>query len=238
MLRVVSVVGCALVLSMVGCASKAPPRPPVTWYPQAYASQPPIYVLPVMVPAPAQSAYLPPGYAPGGAPPPRFARVAFVGLLAGPGKVDGTQWDGPGGTVNREDWQQVATALGATNPYAAVIGVFAGPTIQALEKPDCGGSAVLSSSAGTGTEWVLTKKQDTFTPQWAATWDHVPLNGSARIHVEVIDHDLFVNDPMGVFEIPSASIHAALAAGKVLPVRVEDQTNRQILFALITAQAE
>lgn len=234
MLRAVSVAGCALTLSMLaGCTSKPPPRSLVTWYPAAYAPQPPAYILPGMPLAPSA----PPAYAPA-AYLPRFARVAFVGLLAGPGKVDGTQWDGPGGAVSREDWQQVAVALGAANPYAAVIGVFAGPTLQALEKPDCGGSAVLTSSAGTGTQWTLTKKQDTFTPQWGATWDHVPLDGTARIRVEVIDHDLFFNDPMGIFEVPSASIHAALAAGKVLPVRVEDQTNRQILFALISAQAE
>jgi hypothetical protein len=165
--------------------------------------------------------------------------VSFLGLLVGPGKVDGTQWDGPGGTVSAEGWQEVATALGASDPYAAVIGVLAGPTIQALEKPDCGGSVVLTSSAGTGTDFELVKKQDTFTPQWiGATWEHVPLDDSARIRATVVDRDLFVDDPMGVFEIHSGWIQTAIMNGKVWPVPVHDQTNKQILFALISAQAE
>lgn len=235
---VASLMGLAMA-SCFGCASKPPPRGPVTWYapppgypsPTSYPPRPAVYVVPVLMPSPATPGYAAPS-------PPRFARVSFVGLLAGPGKIDGTQWDGPGGTVSREGWQQVAFALGAADPYAAAIGVLAGPTIQALEKPDCGGSAVLTSSAGTGKLYTLNKQQDTFTPQWSATWEHVPLDNTARIRVEVIDHDLFINDPMGVLEIDTSWIQRALMAGKVVQVPVHEQTNRQILFAGISAQAE
>ena len=82
------------------------------------------------------------------------------------------------------------------------------------------------------------KKQDTFTPQWRSAWDHVPLDGSARIHVEMIDRDLFLDDPMGVFEVNATWIQTALTAGRVVAVPVADQTNKQILFALVAARPE
>ena len=236
MRRVVLSVGLVIGLVEVGGCAKPAPRAPVTWYAQPYGYTPPpaVYILPVLVQQPPAPTYS----APPAPPAPSFAHVAFVGVLVGPGKIDGTQWDGPGGTVSREDWQQVATALGAADPYVAVIGVFAGPTIQALEKPDCGGSAGLTSSAGAGTTWELMKKQDTFTPQWRSAWDHVPLDGSARIHVEMIDRDLFLDDPMGGFEVNATWIQTALTAGRVVAVPVADQTNKQILFALVAARPE
>jgi len=234
MRRVVMGLGLLSVV-LSGCARPAT-RAPVTWYapPYGYAAPPPGYMQPTTTQQTAPMAYT----APPPPPAPRFAHVAFTGVLVGPGKIDGTQWDGPGGSVRREDWQQIAIALGAADPYAAVIGVLAGPTIQALEKPDCAGTAMLTSSAGTGTSWELTKKQDSFTPQWRSTWDHVPLDGSARIHVELIDRDVAFDDPMGVFEVNATWIQAAFNAGKVLAVPVADQTNKQILFALIAARPE
>lgn len=222
-----------------GCTPKRP-QAPARWYtpPSSYAPRPTGYVVPVQM----QPLWPPiaPGYAAPAAPVlPRLVRVSFVGLLAGPGKVDRTQWDGPGGTVSAEGWQQVASAIGAADPYAAAIGVLAGPTIQALEKPDCAGSAVLTSSAGTAAAYALLKQQDTFTPQWGGvTWEHVSLDDTTRIRVTVVDRDLIFDDPMGIFEIPSRWIRAALAAGKVLAVPVHDQTNKQILFAMISAQVE
>lgn len=209
------------------------PSPGYGYYPGAPGSQPPGTAPSVPSPYP----YAPPPSA--SPPPPRFARVSLTGMLIGPGKADRTQWDGPGGTVSDRDWLLIGRALTSSNAYGAVLSVMAEPAIQALEKPDVGGTAMLRTAQGDETPLELAKVQDSFTPQWdSVSWDNVPLDGSARIRVVAIDRDLFEDDPMGIFEISASDISAAIQAGRVYPVAVHTQTNKQILFVLISAMTQ
>lgn len=170
---------------------------------------------------------------------PHFARVWVVGMLIGPGKADGSQWDGPGGMVKEDLWDLLAQMLIRPSAYGAAASVMAGPAMQALEKPDVGGTATLITASGDGPAIPLAKKQDTFTPQWSGVaWDHVPLDESVRIRVVATDRDLMEDDPMGIFDISAADMLEAVRTGKVYPVPVHAQTNKQILFALISAMPQ
>ena len=178
------------------------------------------------------------GHAPPRAPAtPAFARVTFIGVVSALSKVDGSHWD-IGGSVSSEDVQKVALALGAGDPYAAVLGVIGGLAIPALQKPDIGGSAALWTSAGGGQSFELAKHQDSYTPQWNVTWSHVPLDGTARIRVILRDLDVQFDDSMGTFEIGPADIRSAILHQRVYAARVDGQTGGQLLLAAISAIPE
>ena len=68
-------------------------------------------------------------------------------------------------------------------------------------------------------------------------WKNVPLGHGARAKLTLFDKDLTKSEPIGTAEITEQDMQAALAAGKVYQVRVDDQTNRQLLFIAISVQA-
>jgi hypothetical protein len=179
-----------------------------------------------------------------GAPPPpamplpAFATVDLVGVTIAPAKFDRTAWDGPGGGLRNEDAEKLAGALAIAAPelaFAAALSVLAEPTVRALEKPDVAGWAAFVSGQGLGPAQAFPKTQDSFTPAISARFTRVPLDGSARIRVELTDMDLSEHDAVGRFEIATHDIVAALRAGRVHQVRVAEQTNRQVLFVAISA---
>ena len=172
-------------------------------------------------------------------PPPAFVRLTLLGVTFGLGKVGGTQWDG-NGQFSREDADLIVNALAAANAYAAVATVLLRPSIQAMEKPEPSGTARLVTTAGHGLETKLMADRDTFTPNWQGppSWSHVATNGSVRLEVRLTDRDIQFDDPAGTFQISAADILAALQSGHVYQVRVAEQTNRQVLFAGISAMAE
>ena len=81
---------------------------------------------------------------------------------------------------------------------------------------------------------ALAKVQDSFTPQWnSAQWQGVDVR-RARVRVELIDKDVSNDDPIGTVEISTQQLRDAAAAGSIFPVRVDSQTNGQVLFLLIS----
>ncbi|MDI1448612.1 hypothetical protein [Polyangium sp. 6x1] len=56
--------------------------------------------------------------------------------------------------------------------------------------------------------------------------------------VEVADNDAFFPDPVGSFQINNADIMRAVREGRVVQIRVDNQTSRQILFAAMSAMPE
>lgn len=64
------------------------------------------------------------------------------------------------------------------------------------------------------------------------------MNGSARLRVEVTDIEMSQDDPMGTFELNADDFQATARDGHVLPIRVDEQTNRQVLFASISVMPE
>lgn len=229
----------AFVLLMPLLLACAPPRRPAV---ARYPSSPPgaaVGYPPMMYPPMNGPPAWGPAYAPAAPPqaPPAFAHVTFVGVVAALSKTDRSYWD-IGGSVSGEDVQKVAVALGAADPYAAVLGVVAGLAIPAMQKPDIAGTATLWTSVGGQRAFDLAKHQDSYTPQWNVSWPHVPLDGSARIRVTLTDLDWQFHDSMGTFEINAEDIRVALASQRVYSMRVDKQTGGQILLAAISAIAE
>lgn len=165
-------------------------------------------------------------------PLPPYVNVRFVQALIAPTKFDGRKWDGPG-PIAPQAGTLIATALGASNAYSAVVGVLASPTISGIEPPEPFGRVRVFKAGLLHVELPLdTEARDTLTPIWKpATAIAVPLVSTTRIEIELWDRDFFgEHDPMGAAVITYEDLIAALRAGVVYHVRLAEQTNRQILF--------
>ena len=172
----------------------------------------------------------------------RIATIEVVDAVISPGKVNQDVWDTVG-KVPADVWSGLATALGASEPFAAVTG-FLQTQSPLLPRPDPYGTATLLStfSAEDSVEYPLATNdnnlQDTFTPTWPTRshWEDVPLTPDLRVRVSLTDEDLSDHDPIGVVELNLQQIEAAIAAGQVVHVKVSSQGTSQILFVGIWAQ--
>jgi hypothetical protein len=163
--------------------------------------------------------------------------VSVVGALIAPGKTNRKKWDA-GSVVDQAVVNDLARAMAVTaDPYAAaaaVVGAVATGVAGASESPDIVGRAELWVGGKRVSALMLTMQHDTFTPQWpSVTWENVDID-NARIRVVLEDADVVRNDDVGIAEIGADELKAAAAAGRVYPVRVDGQTNGQILFLNIS----
>ena len=172
----------------------------------------------------------------------RMATIEVVDAVISPGKSNHTVWDAVG-TVPNDVWSGLATALAASEPFGAVTG-FLNTQSPLIPRPDPFGTATLLStySAEDGVDSPLATNdnnlQDTFTPTWPTRshWEDVALTSDLRVRVSLTDEDLSEHDPIGVVELSSHDIDAAIAAGQVLHVKVSGQATGQILFVGLWAQ--
>jgi hypothetical protein len=169
---------------------------------------------------------------PAEAPEPPRARVTLTDLTIRPTRGDGTPWDGPGPGITAEDAAALTRALGASDPVHEVTALLAGPTFQALAKPDVKGRATLFIHAVAQASRSFRGQQDSLTPTLSPrpTWDSVLLDGSVRIEVEVIDEDLAFDDPIGTFVVDAEALATAARRGVVHQLNVGDQTRGAVLF--------
>lgn len=141
-------------------------------------------------------------------------------------------------------WSGLATALGATGSYGAVIDFFGNKATELLDLPEPFGTTTLLSqySSDDGVEYSLATEsncmQDTLTPTWPtpSRWDGVPVTPDLRVRVTLTDSDLSDNDAIGVVELNSADIEAALVANQTFHVKVSDQASAQVLFIGISVR--
>jgi len=173
-------------------------------------------------------------------PPERLVTVQIIDAVIGPGKADGSAWDGFGSIPSALS-KSLSQALVGVNPYAAVLALLADPASRSLAKPDAYGSAQATlHGVATSAMPLATRAQaisDNFTPIWPASWAfrNVPIDSDVRITVTLWDADLAIDDPIGAVVINAADLKAALAAQKKVEVKVDDQTSNQLLFVGITA---
>ena len=170
----------------------------------------------------------------------RTYRVRFEQALISPGVVgDGTYWDGPG-RVPQEVWNQLSVALLGANPFAAVAGLLAGPLVAAVQAPDPFGEAHLVEPGWDDWVRVLPVRDNNHSPIWGVEWDGVVLrpDSDIRVRIRLYDEDLQFDDEIGVVEVSAADLRAALRAGEVHPVRVDDQSLGQILFVTVSVIEE
>jgi hypothetical protein len=166
---------------------------------------------------------------------PDAVSVRVVDAVIGPGKSDGTQWDG-WGNLPTGMASDLATVVGAGIKTKIVEWVL-NAAVQALEKPDPYGWAEID--IGTGYEldvWLADWKnntEDTFTPIWpdgGGGWDNVPFSEPTRIRVTLIDEDLTSDDDIGVAVLNFDDLLEAWADGSKYYVITGDQTNNQLLM--------
>lgn len=170
---------------------------------------------------------------------PSYVNIDILSTLLGPSKSDGTSWDSSG-TVPSSITDGLAVALGVpgTGP---ILNFMASSGVQALSKPDPIGSAQLD--VGTGFDPTLNLElanttnntEDTFEPTWPGSpgWISVKLSSGLKVRLTVQDEDLVYNDDVGVATVTYADIVAAWIDGRTYWVRVDSQTNNQLLAVAI-----
>lgn len=167
-----------------------------------------------------------------------FVSVDLVGLTVGPGKADGSRWDGFGAIPDAAA-RAIGRALDGSGPFVAVMSELSRPVVASLERPDICGVGRLVTAGRTSHEIRFEGDRDSFTPHFSdARWTHIPVDGSVRLRVEAVDEDFQVDDPAGTFELGAEDFRRGAEEGNVFPVRVDQQTNRQVLFASISVFVE
>jgi len=163
-------------------------------------------------------------------------RVQFNGAIVGPGKANGTPWDGPG-TITAANWSALLEALLGDAPVddtlALLNGVLGGfdkpdPTVKVEFAPQGSYDPALSGDLVTDAD----NQENTYTPQWPGNpgYNQVTWHAAMKFKVTLTDEDLALDDPMGAAEIHAGHIAAAWKAGGVYSVPVFDQTDNQVLF--------
>jgi hypothetical protein len=165
----------------------------------------------------------------------RLVTIQIKDAIVAPGKADGSNWDGLG-KVDSSVVQAVAAALLESDPAAKVVAALANPVLGNVDKPDPYGTAQLTAYGMTFAPDVRVTRdsaiRDTFTPIFPSTfaYKNVPIDTDVRISVDLWDKDLLDDDPIGDAEINSTDLRAALAAQNKYEVRVDGQTDGQLLF--------
>jgi hypothetical protein len=166
-------------------------------------------------------------------PPPPVVSVRIVNATVAPAKLDGTAWDGLGGIVPTLT-AGAATAMGANTDVAIVVAHVTGEALSHFTRPDPYGWA-----ESRGARVDLKKTSDTLSPSWnAPPLRKITLDGTARVRVHLMDHDLDADDTIGDVELSDHDLRLALAAGKVHQLRVDDQTHGQVLFIGVSVEEE
>jgi len=184
------------------------------------------------------------GTSSGGAAPvlPKSVNVTLIDAVIRPWASDGKTWDGtdaiPEGTVTA-----VSEAFGVAAPYAAVAEVLAGLANDAYAPPDPKGDAavVFNGLYDPKYDQALAVQMDTFQPSWNTMhiiWPNVPLDGTARLQVNLTDQDLANDDMIGTVELNNDDLIAALQAKKAYPLKTAaDVMVDPILFVRISVSA-
>ena len=170
---------------------------------------------------------------------PSYVNIDILSALLGPSKSDGTSWD-ESPTVPSSITDGLALALEApgTGP---ILNFMASAAVQALSKPDPIGGGQLDQ--GTGFDPTLNielanetnNTEDTFEPTWPGPpgWRSVRLSSALKLRMTIRDEDLVYNDDVGVATVTYADVVAAWIDGRTYWVRVDSQTNNQLLAVAI-----
>jgi hypothetical protein len=169
--------------------------------------------------------------------------VRLVDAMISPTRLDGRPWDVAvqlegSGARDRvvSAMNHAANAKGAYDAAASVLGHVADgssglPDVRVKASVDTGdGKAQASSFDG---------ETDSLTPHFRARWEHVVLTRWTMVHMYFVDADEAGASDIGAVVLSPLDLAAALEEkGKVHHLRVDDQTNGQILFVGIAVDPE
>jgi hypothetical protein len=168
---------------------------------------------------------------------PSIVAIDMLGALIGPCKSDHTEWDSTG-PVPSAIIDGLATAAGQPE-VGPLLDFMQQSAINALSKPDPYGIAEMDPD-GSGFDPKLTitlattadNTQDTFQPDWPPPtpgWRSVPFGPGLEVRVTLQDEDLVNPDDIGKATIKYEDLLAAWKAKDSHWVRVDGQTNKQLL---------
>lgn len=152
-------------------------------------------------------------------------------------------WDGTS-AIDGKTITAVADAFVATAPYAELSGVLFDLANSAYAPPDPKGDAALKLNGiyDPALDLLLPVQEDTFQPLWAGpppvTWQNVPLDGTARLDLTLVDEDLSNDDNIGTVELNTDDFIAALKEQDDYHVKTaKNVMTDTILFVTISVSA-
>lgn len=184
---------------------------------------------------------------PGGSTMPKRYNVQITGAMVAPSMTNGDQWDGSG-TIDPAEKQKFLDALGKVPTYGAYLelaAIVADAVNAGTAAPDPYGYAELAQSGTYQSDLrfsffadVNSNLEDTYVPNFPLPngWTDLKIDEGTRVRVTLLDEDLVNDDPIGVAEISSSELLAAASEGKVHHVRVDDQTQRQLVYIDVSVQ--
>jgi len=164
---------------------------------------------------------------------PTTVRVEILSAVIGPGKSDGTQWDGNGAVdAGLVAWLADAAGLPATK----IIEKVAEALFQAMSKPDPIGFAEIDRGHGWAERQDFLKTQDSFQPNFepSPVFSNVVL-ASTSIKVTLLDSDLAYDDDIGVVVLPAFLLEQVWLVGDAW-VNTAGQTNGQLLLLRVVVR--
>lgn len=173
----------------------------------------------------------------------RTVTITLRGAVIAPSKADGSPWDGDLRVPDNVRDQVTQKLLGSgvrnldTDAIAAAAIVYVGTgLLDQINKPDVYGAAVV---VGTNLQVPIQKEENTYTPNgWGVTFSRVNWSSQPRVEVVLKDADELHDDLIGDVVISTDDLKNALAAGKPYDVRVDDQSNGQLLYLSIVVTAD
>jgi hypothetical protein len=168
-----------------------------------------------------------------------FVTFRLVDVMISPTRLDGKPWnagapiDDPGARDRVVSaMNHAANAKGAYDAASVAIDRIGG----VWGRPDVGGTAAVDLGDGKPQTRALDGERGSLTPHFAAEWDHVPLTHWTTVRMYFVDKN---SADIGAVVLSPLDLAAALKDnGAVHHLRVDDQTNGQILFVGIAVKAE
>jgi hypothetical protein len=176
---------------------------------------------------------------------PSIVAIDMLGALIGPSKSNGAEWDGTG-SIPTEIVVGLAAAAGQPE-VGPLLNFMQQSAIKSLSAPDAYGIAELDPYGiaeldpyGNGFDTTLTitlatpdnNTGNTFQPSWPLPvpgWRSVPFGPGLKVRVTLKDEDIANPDDIGTATINYEDLVEAWTAQDSHWVRVDDQTNRQLL---------
>jgi hypothetical protein len=171
-----------------------------------------------------------------------FVTFRVEDAMVSPTKADGTPWDEATPLDEPKARDRIVSAMDhSANAKAAydaaksAIRNFG----EAGGRPDVGGRASVDNGDAQQSTRTLDGDKDTFTPHFGTEWTHVALTHWTTVHMYFVDHDPGGDDDIAAVVLSPLDLAEALKTpGKVHHVRVDDQTNGQVLFVGISVTPE
>jgi hypothetical protein len=180
---------------------------------------------------------------------PETVSIYIRGAQIGPGKKDGTAWDGTGKLSEAQTKviggivaKSLAIAAGA-NPVGASIlaaSMLSGPLLTAGAKPDVFGWFQFAQDGAYSKEVYWLNRANSPRREFSVLWikqdigvQNVRWNEKLRIRVVLKDADLINNDDIGSVVLNANHFREVYRLKKSVPIFVADQSDGQLLTVTI-----